>query len=219
MLNEISRTLNPLDNITVAYTLQAPLEAPELANYRERLERGLASAERAISKGATISPVATVGFYRLENGQIVSASLLPNSPLLPRSTETIAYYLLLGSGLRLEFYNPPKFINGSPDLMMEAMPHDGQTVLEYDFVTHSLTISAFGVPADVGRYISNAHIISVPDIAGLTLALRPEGFIFPFTNPNGTVEINSVTEKLSRVRTHFRLRWALLSNFGGLFSA
>lgn len=211
ILREVDRTLNPLVDVRISYWMRVPLDDPEMAEYKQRLEKGV---EQIVANHAANRTDPRFGSpAKLRQGKVLQVYVPVTSPLFPQRAETIPYYVLAFSGLHLQFFIKPLGISAfeiadpakfpTPDLEMQVnsfgpLESSNSYQLLYDLETHTLQISAYGLPSDSDSWHSDGKILSSVDLANVQLAAVIDNTMAPAPSVAGKPPV--IDQQIAQLR-------------------
>ena len=175
-LNQVSRGLYPIKNVTITYSIRIPIEHALLKAYRERFEREVNSLLPSLN-GPGIHPWLTN-----QDGSVRRFEFSSQSTLAPRGdSEQVAYALLLNSSLQVEFYRTPIKLQDRPVIigLLEERSHDPDLIfkingnlitqthlIDYDLESKDLVLKSRERAADPFFWHSSAKIVGLTDLLG-----------------------------------------------------
>jgi hypothetical protein len=184
IVNDISRTLNPLKEVRATFQATYPFDQPELAGYRRRLDEGVRKSISMMNgKDAKKTASWFDGFAGGPNAQMFSVP--PASPLFPDPIkERFAHTVFSGTRLEIDFYKDP-IDPARYDGMFPASPRsdlhmsfgsDGThySAVQYELETKKLQTAGFQFLTDPKYWDSSGKIVSVLDLAGTQMIVRVE---------------------------------------------
>jgi hypothetical protein len=214
MLSDLNRTLNPIKDINVSYTIQIPLYDPKLKNYKARLITSLDSIFGTLSnvgieeRREILDKDYGIFVTGYSANSILSIELRKDSPLLPdKMNETLAYYVLQYGEVDYKFYDstvrnisdttiPDFHFTVATGIVNNGL--NGEHKIEYNFENKALYIEAFMVNSDPRYWDKTGKIISIPDLS------KAKSII---TLPSIVVSGNNqVDNQLEEIRKGFQLK-------------
>jgi hypothetical protein len=218
IMRDLDRSLNPIYELVATYWLKVPIDAPELASYRRRLESGISTI---LLHPAQRSETAYVTRFDA-SGRPIEVGIPASSSLVPREAETVAYYLLGDTGLDFGFHVNIKSAEdlttsdlkkrAVPDLAFsitsdeyQGEPDQGTYELRYDLVRHELSIHAYRMPSNPEYWRTNAKLLAVPDLGGTQLVVRIHDLVGPPEPPTKSAAFTAKRSALDRLRDQLRL--------------
>ena len=182
IVTDISRSLNPLKDVTVDFWLSYPFDAPELVQYRERLDKGVTALLPDLMKSDEKSVQGVYASIVEPDGKIIQVTIEKDSPLFPsESTENFANTILSYPFLTLYFFKDtvdPKtigeFSSPDPDIKMgiEGSWDRNEFNLEFDLQTKKISIYGHGISSDPKYWDSSGTIVSALDLPGTQLTIQ-----------------------------------------------
>lgn len=205
-LNEVSRGLYPIKNVTISYMIRVPMDHPEVKDYVTRLEKDLSS----LANKDVYSPIIDQTVIA-EDGSRETIQFGIKSPLAPNITnEHLAYWLFDYFSLELWFYKipvtareiHPREINSlnRPDLRLSvsASLYDGNQKIEYGVKAKQFALDTNRLVSNPQNWESTGKIIGIPDLLGSEMFI-----VFPFERESGA-QI-SINKSLNEIRKRFEL--------------
>jgi hypothetical protein len=203
-LNEVSRGLYPIKNVTISYAIQVPMDHLQVKSYVTRVQKELNTYAHA---GSPIIDERTVDSDR----NLISISFGRKSPLAPDiTTEHLAYWLLDYFTIELWFYKTPVTFRevhprkggalNQPDLKLSvsASLYDGNQWIEYNVKSKEFALETRKVVSDPHNWESSGKIIGIPDLLGSEMFV-----VFPFERQSGADV--SINKYLNEIRKGFDL--------------
>ncbi|MFL6312808.1 MAG: hypothetical protein ACJ71W_11975 [Terriglobales bacterium] len=119
---QVERSLHPITDVQISYELEIPIDALEMASYRERLGAGVkayvarwpkqtGNIDATLRDSATYNTKDALAASFLDDGSISSVGIPSESKLMPTRDEVVAYYLLRFTGVEFVFYKHPVDLN------------------------------------------------------------------------------------------------------------
>jgi hypothetical protein len=222
ILNEVERTLKPLQDVRISYWLQVPVNDPALLAYRKRLEVG---AAQIVANHSSKHDDYRLGYPDIldESGKVESVAIPLTSPLFPTARETIPFYLMRYTGLHLQFFknyhDDASFLANDvfklPRANLEMdfyssdlSPSSKGYELEYKLEEHSLQIVAMNLRTNSEFWRSDGEIVSFVDLANVQLAAKLDDTMFPKIDALSQATSNL---PISRLRAKMSLGIVILS--------
>lgn len=217
MLKDLNRTLNPIKDISVNYTIQIPLDHPYLNSYRQRLTKQLDSIITSV-KSLNIKQKENILFNNYGifvthsiKDSIISIEFDQKSSLLPQKmSETLAFYTLKYAQVDYSFYyKSDKNISTpiKPDFYFSIIssnndPNDRHRI-NYQLNNQSLYIIGAFLKSDPKFWKKTGKIISIPDLEEAELTMELLG-----TMVSGD---DNIDNKLLEIRRYFKLKNSYLN--------
>lgn len=183
IVTDISRTLNPLKDVRADFWLTYQFDRPDLTKYRQRLDEGVHALFPRLGKVGSVEGV----FASVFLGDVIEeVTIDSDSPLFPSfPKELFAYSILGGTTLNMDFYKTPidpaslsqiSVPGPKPDIHMafHAPPSRHQIELVYDLKSKKITLHGISILSDQKYWNSSGAIVSVLDLPGTQLIIRPE---------------------------------------------
>jgi hypothetical protein len=187
ILTDLNRTLNPIKDINVSYTIQIPLTDPRLNSYRQRLTRQLDSIMTSFSnlsfdqKRSNLRTKYGVFVTSYSTDSIFSVEFEKDSPLLPdKTSEALAFYVLQYGEVDYSFYNnsiknisdtirPDFHFSVTSGIINDGL--EGEHKISYERNNQSLYINGFLIESTSKYWDKRGKIISIPDLAEARLIM------------------------------------------------
>jgi hypothetical protein len=175
-LNQVSRSLYPLKNVAITYSIRVPMDHEQLKGYRERFEREVTSLLPSLNSPG-------IHTWMLDrDGSVMRFNLNSQSTLAPHhDSEQLAYELLLNSTIEVELYKTPikpqdrlklsrareERIN-KPDLTLRVFGNlNSQThLIDYTLESKQFAITSRERLADPFFWSPSGKIVGLTDLLG-----------------------------------------------------
>ncbi len=187
---QLESASQPVQEVSLGFSVRVPMTHPRLRSYWARLSRGINS---------TLSTKeARFGLYissRSATGEMLNLGVSESSPLFPNAArEPLAYFLLNFVGIRADFYAPEnkEFSESSKadlslpltaiiDRSVPILRRQGNdfaiTSLSYDTRSKQVLVTANDWQVPSGNWQSNGRLQSLPAIMRSVLVVRFYGYM------------------------------------------
>jgi len=176
-LNEVERSIFPIKNLIVGYSMEIPIQSQDFVRYQERVKAGIQHIDLVRGQGDNQFGVAIAGGPGYTVIQLGPA-------LLPRKDDGLVYALFQEQGLAVSLYRAPFDLNGyfqgdptkrrRPDLSFTVEPFALQPrTIEVTYTVPSGRLCFEVTQYAVAHWDGDDRIASVPDLSEAELLAFP----------------------------------------------
>jgi hypothetical protein len=193
-IHRVLRIMTAIKDVSISFALSISLDNPQLAGYRERLDKEVEAIIAACTgvEGVCVQP--PLGILVKADGKPSVIGIHAESPLLPNSeTESVAASLLSFHGIALSFYKDPtssqayrpySFDNADLTFLAQCRGEElvmlgrhcqggnGKVEVSYLLDKKQLWLTADKLPSNSDEWISNGRILALPDLRGVRMIVH-----------------------------------------------
>lgn len=205
---QVERSLQPIADIRISYSVGVPIDEPDMKSYRYRL-----------IEGAKI--IAKQPIHKYTHGGYISAWSKPGGPyqigipqssaLMPRPEEVVPFYVIEYTALQFAFYKnyvdleSGPWPQGKPDISFEV--YSRPATLQFDLNSREVWVENGATKIDEKHLQSSGQIAAIPDLSHALLILKIRSFTFPtLDSENPDVAKIDALRKMMRIRGRVTLR-------------
>jgi hypothetical protein len=219
-LNEVTRGLYPIKDVTIGYWISVPTDHVQLKKYIDRFDRELTPLLPRLTFGSRI-PGIRGGSSEGDSKRYTSINFDGDAPLAPSETsEKLAYTILGYLDVELKFFKQPidpssyrvSAANRMPDLRLEVTGGfssglSGEHLIQYDIPSRQFRLYAPKLASDPQYWSSTGKILGIPDLLGAQMIVRLPSI---WVSRDATVDAY-----LPEIRRRFELDTLIISISGG----
>lgn len=223
-LNEVTRGLYPIKDVTIGYWISVPTDHVQLKKYVDRFDRELTPLLPRLTFDSRISWIRG-GSSEGDSRRYRRFSFGADAPLAPsETTERLAYTILGYSEVQLELFKQPTDPSSyrvsfeyrttpiTPDLKLSVAGGfssglSGEHRIDYDIKSKQFSLSASSLPSDPRYWNSTGKILGIPDLLGAQMIVR-----LPSIMVSGDATVDAY---LPEIRRRFELDTLIISLAGG----